>query len=247
MRLLALIFALFIFSPVSWAEVVEFESGRVIQAKIIEVGDDFIQVDIQGVGITYYFDEIKTINGFLPEEAFCQLKREPLPSDLDKSKEDISGLKLSRDYFESAIDHFNKGDFSRAIDSYNRVLEINPKSAAAYSGRGNVYLNKGNPNQAISDFNQALKIDSAYDAAYYNRGAAYTHKGNLPQAINDYNQALEISPDLAQAYVARAIVYFEKGDYSLARQDVDKAESLGYPVPFELLQGLNEVTAENTH
>jgi len=56
--LLALCFPISVF-----AETIELKSGKTVEGKIIEKTDKYIKVDFMGVPITYYFNEIDTING----------------------------------------------------------------------------------------------------------------------------------------------------------------------------------------
>ncbi len=59
------IFILVLFSAAtSFAETVVLKSGKVIEGKIVEKNDDSIKIDSgSGVAITYYLDEIKTMDG----------------------------------------------------------------------------------------------------------------------------------------------------------------------------------------
>lgn len=45
------------------AETVVLKSGKTVEGKITETTDKYIKVDFQGVGITYYLDEIASIDG----------------------------------------------------------------------------------------------------------------------------------------------------------------------------------------
>lgn len=61
----------------SFAENIVLKSGKIIDKKIIEKTDDYIKVDISGVPITYYLDDLESINGIkvvLP----VKIKKEPL-------------------------------------------------------------------------------------------------------------------------------------------------------------------------
>ena len=92
-----------------------------------------------------------------------------------------------------------KGEHDKAI-GLDTAIEIDPKNALAYAGRGTSYFYKsyslkaifekyGNYLKAIGDFNQAIMIDPGY-GAYYNRGAAFEKLGRKNDAISDYWDAL---------------------------------------------------------
>jgi tetratricopeptide (TPR) repeat protein len=47
----------------------------------------------------------------------------------------------------------------QALANYNKAIQLNPHSADAYYGRGNVYATMGIFDQAAKDFEKALKIN----------------------------------------------------------------------------------------
>lgn len=71
--LIVLLPVILLFSVVSYAETIKLKSGSSVEGKIIEKSDKYIKIDFQGVQLTYYFDEIESIDGNKissnPEEA----------------------------------------------------------------------------------------------------------------------------------------------------------------------------------
>lgn len=56
--LISLSFLSFVF-----AETIVLKSGKKVEGKKIEQTDDYIRIDFYGVPLTYYFDEIESIDG----------------------------------------------------------------------------------------------------------------------------------------------------------------------------------------
>ncbi|MCM8787008.1 MAG: S1C family serine protease [Candidatus Omnitrophica bacterium] len=56
------------------AETIVFRSGKIMQAKIIERTNKYIKVDIQGIPITYYIEEIESIDGVLVDTSVSSTK-----------------------------------------------------------------------------------------------------------------------------------------------------------------------------
>ena len=50
------------FGFTAYSETIKLKNGRVIKADIIKRTDNSIKVDINGTSITYYFDEIESID-----------------------------------------------------------------------------------------------------------------------------------------------------------------------------------------
>ena len=65
------------------------------------------------------------------------------------------------------------------------------------------------------------------------------------RAISELDRVLEKNPRDARAYYERGLVYYNKGEYDKARQDVQRAQSLGYQVPPEFLKLLSETSQKN--
>jgi tetratricopeptide (TPR) repeat protein len=112
---------------------------------------------------------------------------------------------------------FSKQDFQndldRAIEDYNKAIQLNPNLAEAYYNRGVAYDDKGQYNEAIKDFDEAIRINPNLVEAYCNRGVAYYAKGQYNEAIKDFDEAIRINPNLAEAYYNRGNAYTYKGQY----------------------------------
>ena len=124
------------------------------------------------------------------------------------------------------ITYSENGDQDKAIATFSKVIELNPKLADAYNNRGVAYNIKGDFDRAIQDFNKAMQLHPDHANAYNNRGNAYSEKGDFDRAIEDYNKAIELNPDDAKAYNNRGIAYREKGDFDRAIEDYNKAIEL---------------------
>jgi hypothetical protein len=51
------------FPILTYAETIILKSGKTIEGKLIEKTDKYIKIDFYGVPLTYYIDEIKSIDG----------------------------------------------------------------------------------------------------------------------------------------------------------------------------------------
>jgi tetratricopeptide (TPR) repeat protein len=135
-----------------------------------------------------------------------------------------------------------KGDLDRAIRCYNLAVEIKPDFHEAYNNRGGAYQIKGDLDQAFRDFSKAIEIKPNYARAYGNLGNIYQIKGELDQAILAYSRAIEIRPDDAKALSNRAATYFKKQDTLRSREDVHRAQALGYSVDPGFIEQLEKAS-----
>lgn len=216
---IALILALAMIQFTS-AETIILKSGQKIEADIIQRADGYIEVDISGVNVPYFFEEIKSIDG----EAVAAPER--------SDSHVITYEEIAQNMEEESQAH----------------LRDNPQSARSYIERGIALRMNGNQEEAIKYFTKAIEIDPGSTQAYHNRGLSYAGSEiNRPDlAMADFTKAIEIDPDDGDLYFLRASLYFQQQDYDLAWEDINKAKALGlkyYVRPFpQFLQELKRVS-----
>ena len=115
------------------------------------------------------------------------------------------------------------GQINRAIEAFNKTIELNPNDADSYNYRGVAYFFRKHYAHAIADFDKAIQINPDYDEAYNNRGVAYRGQGKYDHAIADYTEAIRIKLDYAMAYNNRGVAYRELGKYDRAKEDYNEA------------------------
>ena len=115
------------------------------------------------------------------------------------------------------------GNYGRAIEDYDRAIEINPQCADAYYNRGAAYAKLGNYRRAIEDYDRAIEIDPECALSHVYRGAAYLELANPGQALSDYDRAIEIDPANPDGYANRGAAYDKLGNYRQAVSDFDRA------------------------
>ena len=68
----------------------------------------------------------------------------------------------AEEWFNSAYNKGESGDYQGAIADYNQAIKIKPDYALAYNNRGNAKYNLGDKQGAIADYNQAIQIKPDY-------------------------------------------------------------------------------------
>ncbi len=123
----------------------------------------------------------------------------------------------------SSVAYTNRGfayasehNYLRAIEDYNRAIELNPAYAPIYNNRGNAYGALGDNAQAIRDFDQAIALDPKYAQAYGNRGIVFKTAGDFDRAVEDFSQAIRLAPRYAMAYNNLGAAYCYKGEIDLS-------------------------------
>ena len=110
--------------------------------------------------------------------------------------------------------------------TFSEAVEANPRLAAAYYDRANVFYNKGEYDKAIADLTKAIEIapDEAY---YYNfRGFLYKDTMVYDKAIADFNKTLTLEPTYDAAYFNRGVCYKALGMIDEAIADLERCIEL---------------------
>ena len=108
------------------------------------------------------------------------------------------GLGVSK-YDDAVLDgvsNLNTGKPEKALENFNRAIEIDPQKAAGYLGRANTLNIMGRYEECLVDYEKVLEIDPKLANAYINRGSAYSNLGEYKKAIADYEKGLELDPKI---------------------------------------------------
>ncbi len=136
------------------------------------------------------------------------------------------------DLTNKGVDYIDVGEYEKAIEYFDKAIELNPNYPTAFYSRGIAYMNLGQYERAIEEFNEAITHDPNYVVAYYNRGVAYAFLNQYERAIEDYNKALELNPNyetldpIYEAYYNRGVAYAFLKQYERAIEDFNKAIEL---------------------
>ena len=118
---------------------------------------------------------------------------------------------------------FREGRLRRRDCRIHEAIQLDPKDAQAYVGRGAAYRGKGDYDRAIADYDEAIRLDPKDARAYRGRGAVCFWKGDYDRAIVDYDEAIRLDPKDARAFHFRGNAYFAKKNYDRAIADYDEA------------------------
>jgi tetratricopeptide (TPR) repeat protein len=122
---------------------------------------------------------------------------------------------------------FNEGNDFKALDYYNRTIELEGRYFMAYNNRGVIYQGRGDSARAIVDFNKAIELKK-YPKAYINKGVLLFQQGNNLRAIEAFKKGLELDEKYALAWFNLGNVYYKIGELDLALESFNEAEGLGY-------------------
>jgi hypothetical protein len=95
-------------------------------------------------------------------------------------------------FFKIANIHYARHSIDKAIEFWEKTLEIQPDSAIVKNNIGLAYIEKGLIQSAIDYFNEAISLDPKMEVVYENLNKAYSKVGEKESALKIYKKLLEI-------------------------------------------------------
>lgn len=100
-----------------------------------------------------------------------------------------------QDYYDLGIRYLSEGNYQEAIIAFTAAIEIDPKQAPAYVGRGDAYVLSGETDATLSaakiDYEKAIELDETNPEAYLGLADVYIRQGDVEKAKEVLQQGLE--------------------------------------------------------
>jgi tetratricopeptide (TPR) repeat protein len=109
---------------------------------------------------------------------------------------DASAWHAYAEYFQ------DRARYSDALETYRRLVRIDPNYTDAFYNSGLIYLEMDSLAQAREHFTLAIKVEPTMAMAYLARGNTFELAGRKEEARKDYEQALVLDPSLDRAQAA---------------------------------------------
>ena len=174
-KIIIFFLGMYFLSPL-FAETIILKSGKTIEANIIERTEEYIKVDVVGVPVTYYLDEVESVQE--GEQISSLFTQENI-----KYTEGISND--FRYNLSVGTQHYKLGQMDEALPYLRRSVEINPNNLAANIAAGVVSRYLKRYNQALTFLKKAKEIDPSNTNFWFELGYAYYN-------VKQFDKAREI-------------------------------------------------------
>ncbi|MGD9403365.1 MAG: tetratricopeptide repeat protein, partial [bacterium] len=115
------------------------------------------------------------------------------------------------DYTKLAGSYFAKGEFDKAIDIWEAVLEEQPGNAEIMTAIANARLQSGDLDGAEETARSAMRADPSFYAAHNILTLCYINGGRLDDAENMAGYVTSRDPGNAEAHFNLGVIYDQKG------------------------------------
>ena len=129
-----------------------------------------------------------------------------------------------------ALAHFNRGvyfsrqrEMAQALQSYQKVIELDPAQVEAYNNMGILYQDLGDFNRAQGAYQKALEINPHYEKAQNNLGTLFYLNNRYEESIAAFQKALDINPRNIESYCNLGALYKKIGQVEKAFDCYQKA------------------------
>lgn len=100
-----------------------------------------------------------------------------------------------QEQYDLGIRYLFEGNYEEAIFAFTAAIEIDPKQAPAYVGRGNAYVLSGETEESLTaaqaDYEQAIEQDETLAEAYLGLSDVYIRQGEYDKALEVLKQEMK--------------------------------------------------------
>jgi tetratricopeptide (TPR) repeat protein len=153
-------------------------------------------------------------------------KEEVPPKPIGVQQEGAKDSVLTADIlnqFNLGVHLYSQRDFSKAIQAYLKVIELDPTYVEAYNNLGIIYQTIGDVDRAFGAYQRSTEINPKYEKGYNNLGILFFLKGRYEEALGSFQKALAVNPHNIEAHINLGILFKRKGESKKAIESYQKA------------------------
>jgi tetratricopeptide (TPR) repeat protein len=183
-----------------------YKKGR---ESLIKQGPERERLEVQGKVI---------VEKSLPPSPASQKEESP-PKPIGVEQEGGKDRSLTSDilnYFNSGVHFYKQREFSKAIQAYQKVIELDPTYIEAYNNLGIVYQLLGDEDKAVGFYQKSTEINPRYEKGYNNLGILLLLKGRYEEAQEVFQKALAINSNNIESHMNLGILLKKKGELEKA-------------------------------
>jgi len=129
-------------------------------------------------------------------------------------------------FYQLGFYHSWLGEDEKAVEEYEKALELDPDMGSALNELGFVYLRLGEYEKAVSSLKKYVSVTPGEPNAVDSLAQTYFERGDLDMAIAKYRDVLELDPDFLTSIRMLHYIHAVKEDYAEAHKWIDRHISL---------------------
>lgn len=146
--------------------------------------------------------------------------------DFDDTKAFLKQLdlesKASAIYYDmQGVVHLENKNYYKALEQFNKSIELNPDFVISYHNRAITYKKLGEFDKAELDFYRALELNDSIEQIYFGKAKLMELKGDIRSAKQYYKDASR-NTYYPEASVNYAVLLKSSGEYTKAMIEIDQ-------------------------
>lgn len=126
-------------------------------------------------------------------------------------------------HFNLGVSFYNQREFSRAIQAYQKVIELDPTYVEAYNNLGIIYQKMGDMERAFESYRKSTEINPRYEKGYNNLGILLLLKDRNEEALEAFQKALVINSNNIESHIHLGILFKKRGEWQKAIESYQRA------------------------
>jgi tetratricopeptide (TPR) repeat protein len=107
-----------------------------------------------------------------------------------------------------------KQDQEKALDYYQKALQLTPDDAALHNNLGSLYADMGKVTEAQAEFQKAAELKPTEASTYYyNLGVIFVNKGKMDEAAGELKKSTDLDPNNANAWYWYGMALMGKAEF----------------------------------
>lgn len=123
---------------------------------------------------------------------------------------------ISASLMDKANNQYEQGDYAKAVELLQKVLEIDPGRTKAYTNLGNAYEKLGQLQKAEEAHKKHIAGRPNDHLPWINLGVVYWQLNNPEQELYCYKKAIEINPKFWAGWMKVGLYHDRKEEHQLA-------------------------------
>ena len=129
-------------------------------------------------------------------------------------------------HFNQGVHFNNQRDTSKAIQAYQKVLELDPKYVEAYNNLGILYQETGDWEKARKAYQTALEVNPRYEKTLNNLGILHLLQGLYEESMVAFQRVLAANPQNVEGHINLGVLFKKRGQLDQAIETFQRALAL---------------------
>jgi tetratricopeptide (TPR) repeat protein len=112
--------------------------------------------------------------------------------------------------------YHRKGQFDKAMELYNKVLEIDPKMSEAYFNMADIWRQRGRTDKTIEMYHSIVSTNPTFQNAHLSLGRIYYTQGKLKAAEEEFIEEIKLNKRNVAAYQSLGALLMQKKEWEMA-------------------------------